>query len=416
MFVQYNKQIEKRIKMFDCLSQFYNFQHIEISLSFLKKRKMHTLFSVSSNSSMKGQTVHGKFYLSTTWVFNHKLSKQELFDVKSDIANTLHACSLSFVDNNHSFEVCGYFSDFQKVIKTTLEHQYEEDGSEYITPITDIEIPAKWKDGIIHILGLHTKRLKTSSNYVLSSRATGVTFNALELARLYNFPAADGTGQKVGIIELGGGWTTSDTLIYMRNLGLIDNTVNSFPNIVSVSVDGATNNPNDPSGASVEVVLDLQIILALIPKATINVYFCQNTDSSFYNAISRAVQDGCKAISISWGLYESGWSSSSKTAYNSLFQTAANSGVTILCAAGDNGSSDGTSGTNVDFPGSSPFALSCGGTRLVASNDKQSIISETVWNNNSTSSATGGGVSNFFDKPAYQNGIVLGMFVQTLYI
>lgn len=120
------------------------------------------------------------------------------------------------------------------------------------------------------------------------------------------------------------------------------------------------------------------------------------------------MQDGCKVISISWGLYESGWTSSSKNAFNSLFQTATNNGVTILCAAGDNGSSDGTSGLNVDFPGSSPFAVSCGGTRLVVSNDRQTIISETVWNNNSTSSATGGGVSSFFSKPAYQTALVSG--------
>lgn len=225
---------------------------------------------------------------------------------------------------------------------------------------------------------------------------------------MYNFPNADGTGQKVGIISLGGGFVMSDLIVYMRNLGLIDNSVTSLSNVVSISIDGATNNPNDGSGANVENVLDIEVILAVVPKATINFYSAQNSDSSFYNAINRAVQDGCKVISISWGLYEKGWSSSSKTAFNSLFQSATNNGVTILCAAGDNGSSDGTSGLNVDFPGSSPFAVSCGGTRLVVSNDRQTIVSETVWNNNSTSSATGGGVSSFFNKPSYQTALVSG--------
>jgi kumamolisin len=55
----------------------------------------------------------------------------------------------------------------------------------------------------------------------------------------------------------------------------------------------------------------------------------------------------------------------------------------------------------VDFPASSPFALGCGGTKLVGSGT--SITSETVWNENPTDSATGGGVSDFFDPPAYQN-------------
>jgi len=46
--------------------------------------------------------------------------------------------------------------------------------------------------------------------------------------------------------------------------------------------------------------------------------------------------------------------------------------------------------------------VSCGGTRLVASSDLKSIVSETVWNDNPTTSATGGGVSAFFPPPNYQ--------------
>jgi kumamolisin len=54
----------------------------------------------------------------------------------------------------------------------------------------------------------------------------------------------------------------------------------------------------------------------------------------------------------------------------------------------------------VDFPASSPFALGCGGTKLIASG--HSISSETVWDE-SPGSATGGGVSDFFAPPAYQS-------------
>jgi kumamolisin len=56
---------------------------------------------------------------------------------------------------------------------------------------------------------------------------------------------------------------------------------------------------------------------------------------------------------------------------------------------------------HVDFPASSPFALGCGGTKLSASG--QTISAEVVWNENATSSATGGGVSIFFALPAYQS-------------
>lgn len=56
----------------------------------------------------------------------------------------------------------------------------------------------------------------------------------------------------------------SDLIVYMRNLGLIDNSVTSLSNVVPISVDGATNNPNDGSGANVENVLDIEVILAVV--------------------------------------------------------------------------------------------------------------------------------------------------------
>jgi PKD repeat protein len=91
--------------------------------------------------------------------------------------------------------------------------------------------------------------------------------------------------------------------------------------------------------------------------------------------------------------------------YNSLFQSIATTkSVTVFAAAGDNGSSDGISGTNVDFPGSSPYVVSCGGTRLTETNPT-TIAAEVVWNDNSTSSASGGGISAVFAKPSYQSAV-----------
>ena len=83
-------------------------------------------------------------------------------------------------------------------------------------------------------------------------------------------------------------------------------------------------------------------------------------------------------------------------------------GITICCASGDDGSSDDDpSGAHVDFPASSPFVLGVGGTNLVASSGAPPTIqSETVWNELLHSEgATGGGVSDVFTKPSYQNSV-----------
>ena len=233
----------------------------------------------------------------------------------------------------------------------------------------------------------------------INSHAGGSTgFTPPQLASLYNFPEGDGEGQKIGIIELGGGYRLEDIKTYFRQLGITDS-----PNITSVSVDGVKNNPSDPSGASGEVVLDIEVIASIVPKANIRVYFAPNTDEGFLNAIKTAISDKCSLISISWGQRESGWSTSAINDFNTVFQEATSKGITILAAAGDSGSSDGGSGVNVDFPASSPYVLACGGTSLIASKGK--IESEVVWDDNSVSSATGGGISVKFNKPTYQDNV-----------
>src|SRR5262249_14164578 len=81
---------------------------------------------------------------------------------------------------------------------------------------------------------------------------------------------------------------------------------------------------------------------------------------------------------------------------------AAALGITVCCAAGDDGSANMPEGwdgeAHADFPSASPFALGCGGTRLEVA--ERRIKSETVWN--ARERGTGGGVSSFFRRPPYQ--------------
>ena len=110
-------------------------------------------------------------------------------------------------------------------------------------------------------------------------------------------------------------------------------------------------------------------------------------------------------ISISWGGPESTWTDQAMTAMDGAFQAAAAMGITVCVASGDNGSSDGaTDGADhVDFPASSAFALACGGTSLRGSGTQ--IASESVWTDGAGGGATGGGVSGFFQLPAWQQGL-----------
>jgi len=205
----------------------------------------------------------------------------------------------------------------------------------------------------------------------------------------------------VAVIELGGGYRTSDLQTYFASLGL-----RSMPSVTAVSVAGAANLPAGGAADS-EVMLDIEVIGALVPAADIVVYFAPNTDQGFYEAISQAAHDSThrpSVISISWGAPENSWSSPALTALHTALEDAALLGVSVTAAAGDHGSSDGErdGAPHVNFPASSSYALGCGGTTLIAAGE--AISSETVWNDTALGGgATGGGVSTLFALPDWQH-------------
>ena len=222
----------------------------------------------------------------------------------------------------------------------------------------------------------------------------GSTFSPPQIAALYDFPTVvTGEGQTVAVIELGGGYSQSDLDKYFGNLGL------TVKPVKFVSVQGAPNaGPGDDANA--EVMLDLCVIGGIAPGVQLACYMAPNTTSGFAWAIEQATKDGVNVISISWGGPENSWSSADMAIMDGAIAAALAAGIAVTVAAGDNGSSDGESGHHVDFPGSSPHSICCGGTSLKASGNK--ISSEVVWNDGTQGGATGGGVSVVYKRPSWQ--------------
>jgi kumamolisin len=299
----------------------------------------------------------------------------------------------------------GTAANLKKAFEVKLD-RYEHDGQQYRARTGGIKLPSELADSVEAVLGLDN-RPQTKPHYRTraegspqTSAAAGVSYSPRQVAQLYQFPLdADGRGETVGILELGGGYHPVDLQNYFSSLKLKE------PTVISVSVDKGKNKPSNPNSADGEVLLDIEVVGSVAPGAKIVVYFAPNTSQGFQDALTSAIHDNTNkpsVISISWGSAESTWTAQSMIAFDSAAQDAAALGVTICAASGDNGSGDGVNdGANhVDFPASSPHVLACGGTSLQSSNG--AITSETVWNDGAQGGASGGGYSNQFPLPAWQ--------------
>jgi kumamolisin len=279
------------------------------------------------------------------------------------------------------------------------------DGTMYRARTGQLQVPEALRDLVVGVLGIDDRPQAAPRFEFHAAAAQPAGYTPPQLGKIYNFPAGtDGTGQTIAIIELGGGYQQSDLDAYFARIGT------ASPKVTAIGVDGASNAfTGDPNGADGEVALDIEVIGGLAPGADVKVYFAPNTDRGFLDAVAEAAHATPTpiAISISWGGAESSWTKQGLSGLNQAIADAVALGVTVTVAAGDDGSSDRvTDGqAHVDFPASSPYALACGGTTLIADPATGVVTSEVVWDNTTSGGATGGGVSVDFPVPAYQNGV-----------
>ena len=156
-------------------------------------------------------------------------------------------------------------------------------------------------------------------------------------------------------------------------------------------------------GASGEVMMDVQIIATLCPAAQITIYFAPYSQKGWIDLVNTvaAANPLPVALSISWGLAEDSpdFSGAAVQEVNLRLQAASMLGLTICASSGDDGVGDQVldQKAHVNFPATSPFVLSVGGTMLTGTPAKE----VTWWNAPGDRSvpgggSTGGGVSAVF--------------------
>jgi kumamolisin len=301
-----------------------------------------------------------------------------------------------------SVVLSGSAARMQDAFSTRLS-RYSSPEGDYRGRSGHLHVPARVAPAIEAVLGLDDRPQATTAHRMVPhervERARETSFTPPRIAELYDFPRhLDGSGQRIGVIELGGGFRRARLRRYFEKLGT------PAPKLTAVSVDGVRNRPGVDPTSDGEVVLDVEVIGAIAPGAEQLVYFAPASDRGFVDAVTTALFDprGPSVLSISWGQAEDQWTEQGRKAMDHAFRTAAALGVTVLAASGDNGWTDGVTGrvAHVDYPASSPHVLACGGTRLEETSDG---IAEVVWNDHDGNS-TGGGVSSYYGVPAWQEG------------
>jgi subtilase family serine protease len=255
-----------------------------------------------------------------------------------------------------------------------------------------------------------------------------------------------GTGQTIAIVGQSA-FEDADLTNFQNAAGL----PNKLPTLVLVP--GTGTSAINPGGSSdndeVESDIDLEYSNAIAQGATIDFVYTGNSSNNggAFQALQYAVDNQIgDIISSSFGACEPALGSANYTALNSFLEQAAAQGQSVLAAAGDAGSTDCNNGTftgpnatteneqvAVDFPGSSQYVTSMGGTEFLIADiapgssffdaetagtdiigSAKSYIPEQVWNDDagdvslgSTSpvGSGGGGVSIFTPIPSWQTGV-----------
>jgi kumamolisin len=335
------------------------------------------------------------------------------------VATVLKQYGLTVVSTDaatRAVELSGSVAEMERAFQVKLFEYQHLDGN-YRGRVGNIFVPEELKGVVVGVFGLDDRRVARRRR--VSERRSHVArsmssvpagwYLPAELAKRYNFPPGDGSGQTLGLLEFGGGYFPSDLKQFCGLAGVPE------PEVKPISVDGASTKSRD--GAEGEVMLDVEVIAGVCPKSKIIIYFAHWGERGWLKALDAAVHDTENkpdVISVSWGNPEDAdiWTRQAMDQVNETLKDAAMAGVTVCVAAGDDGSSDADldGHAHADFPASSPYVLAVGGTAIPK---KSAPLPDVFWfegnglreQNNPNSGSGGGGVSAVFPRPTWQQSI-----------
>jgi kumamolisin len=324
-----------------------------------------------------------------------------------------------------SMRVSGTAAQMEDAFRPGLGIYRSAAGGEFRGREQGLQIPAELDGLVTGVFGLDQRRVAHRAGGPPEPAAAQVVgLGPSQLEQRYSFPEGSAAGHTVGIAEFGGTYYPTDLSAFCSQHALA---------VPRVSVVDAGHKPPAPGEVeslpeeqrkeveedSGEVMMDIEIVAGLAQGAEILVFFSTFDQKGWVDLLNKVISGkpaATSVLSISWGMAEDSpdWSQAALQEVNQRLEAAAHLGITVCAASGDDGSGDQMEDghAHVNFPATSPFVLSVGGTQLASSpaespqgegNGEEEVV---WWQSPGTRSggggATGGGVSVVFPRPAWQ--------------
>jgi subtilase family serine protease len=296
---------------------------------------------------------------------------------------------------------------------TPIDRRFER-GRLFFTARYEPQIPAALGNatisGLDDYVQFHPIGLRRPSGHV-----QGGSWTPDDIAAGYNIAplyakGLDGSGVTIANSTAGAA-NASDVKIFQQHFGL------PVVPMLSKGVGGALSPSCGRSCDNSESSLDVASATSVARGATFYQVVAHtpsnhNFDLS-YEFIVNKLATNVHVVTTSWGLCEREFNGTkSKKIDETLMAQAAAEGQFWFSASGDNGTDDcenGSSAVSADFPGTSPFVISVGGTNVQGTTDGSGRVTgwagESTWQYANSDGASGGGKSIFYAKPVYQNGV-----------
>ena len=305
-------------------------------------------------------------------------------------------------DNGMLIDFSGTAGQVRSAFHTDI-HQLDVKGVKHFANMSDPKIPAAFSQAVVGVVSMNN--FKPHAMYKKKANYTAVVNDQTEylvapgdLATIYNLNplfsgGISGQGQTIVVVEDSNVFSTADWTNFRKVFGLSSFTAGSFTQVHPAPPSG-TNNCSNPgaSGDDFEAILDAEYASAAAPSAAIVLASCNdgNTDATFGALIALVNllnESGTPPaiMSMSYGECEAITGATSNAAFNSAFQQAVTEGVSVFVSSGDDSAAgcdrdrqpEATHGIGITGWGSSPYAVSVGGTDY---GDTFANTNSTYWN------------------------------------